>query len=213
MHCTVYSLHSFPTSVSFRAFHSTNLSSVSRCSFFLLKEFLDSKPQPFSRQSWIWISHVLTCQMRFFLPLSKSWQSWLYGPGPGVDKTFDFYGNDSKCFMHITHMDRDFIFPLHYWFEIINWVWPMSLFVCQVCTNVCRPTNILINLLHVEYVLTSLRLTLMSPNIPLFLSPFSFPFKTTWNVHVTHFLSYFNYVADSMAVVTPHPPFNCWRWR
>lgn len=156
MHSTVDSLHSFLTSVSFRAFHSTNLYSVSRSLFFLLKEFLNSKPQPFSRQHWIWISYVFACQICFLVPLSKSLQSWPYRPGPGVDKTFDFYGNDSKCFMHLTHVDRciDFKLWLNYWFERVSrspWACFFVRFALMRPREVCRPTNILINLLSVEY--------------------------------------------------------------
>lgn len=158
MHCTVDSLRSFPTSESFRAFYSTNLYSVSRCPFFLLKEFLNSKPQMYSQQRWIWISHVFACQIHFFLPLSKSLQSWSYGPGPGVDRTFDFYGNDSKCFMHITHVDRCIDFKLNYWTIDLKdncspWLCLSVRFALMSPRDVCRPTNILINLLHIEYTI------------------------------------------------------------
>lgn len=157
MHCTVDSLHLFPTSVTFRAFHSTNLSSVSRCPFFLLKEFLNSKPQPFYRQRRIWISYVFSCQVRFFLPLIKLLQSWPYRPSPGVDTTFDFYGNEFKCFMHITHVDRciDFKLGLNYGFERVNCSPRVCLsvgFGWMSLWDVCRPTKVLINPLYVEYV-------------------------------------------------------------
>lgn len=148
-------LRSFPTSVSFPAFLPTNLYSVSRCPSFHSKELLNSNRFHGNAEYEFHMSSLVRFVLS--LPLSKSLQAWLDGPGPGVDKTSDFYGNGSKSFMHVTHVDRCIDLNCHWTVDLKESVAAhelvyLSAFARTSPQDVCRRINVLINLLWVEYI-------------------------------------------------------------